>query len=100
MFHTFLVYFLQQDLEMPHWCFGCISIGFDVRVGYVSMHHLTEPVPYTGQVLSPALGHILSVMGHILLSPQVIQCPWNVSFQFVQLILVNYNVVLKNDRQV
>ena len=59
---------------MPHWYFGCISIGFDVRVGYVSM------------------GHILSAMGHILLSPHAIQFLRNALFQFVPLILVNYNI--------
>ena len=45
---------------MHHWCSGRISIGFDARVGYVSMRHLTEPAPYTGQVLSPAGAHSVS----------------------------------------
>ena len=55
-----LVYSLQQELEMSHWCFGCISIRFDVRVGYLSMRHLTEPAPYTGQILSSAGAHSVS----------------------------------------
>ena len=45
---------------MPQWRFGRISIGFDNRVGYVSMRHLTELAPYTGQILSPAGAHSVS----------------------------------------
>ena len=60
MFDTSLVYSLQYELKMPHWCSGRISIGFDARVGYVSMRHLTEPAPYTGQILSPAGAHSVS----------------------------------------
>ena len=37
-----------------------ISIGFAARVGYVSMRHLTEPAPYTEQVLSPTGAHSVS----------------------------------------
>ena len=60
VFHTSLVYSLQQELEMPHWCSGRISVGFDARVDYVSMRHLTEPAPYTGQFLTPAGTHSVS----------------------------------------
>ena len=56
------------------------------------MRYLTEPAPYTGQVLSPAVAHSVAVMGHILSSPHAIQCPWIVSFQFVTLMLLNYNI--------
>ena len=44
----------------------------DTVVGDVLMPHLTEPAPYMGQVLSP-MGHILSVVGPFLVSPDVIQ---------------------------
>ena len=91
VFHNLLVYSLQQELYMSHWCFGCISIGFDVRVGYVSMRHLTEPAPYTGQVLSPAGAHSVSDGTHPFITARH-PVPWNVSFQFVPLILVNYNI--------
>ena len=87
VFHTLLVYSIQQEL----WCFGCISIGFDVRVGYVSMRHLTEPAPYTGQVLSPVGEHSVSDGTHPFITA-AIQCPYNISFQFVPLILVNHNI--------
>ena len=45
---------------MPHLCSGRISISFDVRVSYVSMRLVTEPAPYTGQLLSPAGAHSVS----------------------------------------
>ena len=41
-----------------------ISIGFDVRIGYVSMRHLTEPASYTGQFVSPQWRrHVFSLVG-------------------------------------
>ena len=74
-------------------CPVCVSVASQLVLtldSVMSMRHLTEPAPYTGQALPPAWAHSVSE-GHILLSPHAIQCPWIVSFQFVPLILVNYN---------
>ena len=53
---------------MSHWLPGRISNGFDARVGYVSMRHLTAPAPYTGQVLSPAGAHSASDGTYLFIS--------------------------------
>ena len=59
-FQQLVFHILSWYIPYSNSCFGCISIGFDVRVGYVTMRHLTEPAPYTGQFQSPAGAHSVS----------------------------------------
>ena len=76
---------------MTQWCSGCISIGFDAKVGYVSVRHLTEPAPYTGQILSPTGAHSVSDAKHPFSSARH-TVSQECSYQFVPFILVNYNL--------
>ena len=62
--------------------FSCISTDFDTIASFVLVRHLTEPVPYMRQVLSPTGAH--SVSGDT--APVITEChperPWRIERTF------------------
>ena len=58
----------SKSFKNPHWCSGCIAIGFDARVGYASMMVMrrSDRTCHIYGSVCHLQGHIMSVMVHIL----------------------------------